>query len=152
MVELIVSGLWTNDYTLSSNRHWAIGWQVGTDGSGNPVYRILTVVWERPLGFLRCLKRSHFTNRGPETRVAYAREHATYLPLGMLDYAQRQALERIATVEVIQEPLDGTSRPCQCHAWVLSILNKCVEGQLLNRGTVGAILRWAREEPCKVIR
>ncbi|RDB20891.1 hypothetical protein Hypma_011985 [Hypsizygus marmoreus] len=126
--------VWGGDRNVPpQDRHWAIVWKVGVGSTGADVHRQLEVVRELgPTGEL-----DHLTNWGPKTRTSDSQTMtATFVPIGVFSYQQRQWLEQLASAEPVLKPNGWWN----CQHWVVSILVKCIQGNLLSRPHVEAVL------------
>jgi len=119
------------------SRHWAIAWQVGVASTGDQVHRQLAIMRERgPYGLLE-----HLTNWGPKTRITsmQATSGATFNPIAILTYAQRQWLEGVAAAEPVLKPNGWWN----CQNWVVSILVQGILNGVLDKQAVEAAVKEA---------
>ncbi|KAK7060279.1 hypothetical protein VNI00_001044 [Paramarasmius palmivorus] len=116
-------------HRVRKNDHWKLIWQI-VDTPGRTVGRILHIV--RELGY------NHLTNWGPLTKnLGDMTRDSEWFRVAEMTLAQRKALEEIAKAEEVMEP-DGE---WNCQDWVVSVLEKAVQGELLTEEEV----KWAIE-------
>jgi len=126
-VELFVN----RAYPEQRGQHWAISWTVGDLPPRHKVQRILHIVTE-----IGC---NHYTNWGPVTRTYDPLELAA-IPIAQLTPAQRVALEGIAVRTEVCVP----NGEWNCQDWVIEVLARAVEDDLLSAAEKDAALNVAR--------
>ncbi|KAJ7136868.1 hypothetical protein C8R44DRAFT_608325 [Mycena epipterygia] len=126
-VELLIN----RSYPELRGQHWALSWTVGYLSPTHKVQRVLHIVRE-----IGC---DHYTNWGPLTR-SFDPLDLVSVPVAQLTLEQRRALERIAAETRVCVP----NGEWNCQDWVMEVLARAVETDLLSAGERDAALSVAQ--------